>query len=143
MIREVRLGALLDSVRAAVSTAIAPSIAVAAGDISKRGGRQALSDELLREVAVLYLTETAPGRPSGAVGRMAERYGRPVETIRTWLSRARSAGWLGSSIKGRSGAQPGPRLSEVSLEELEQIHPGLIEHVVVRPDGTVEDVTRR
>lgn len=76
----------------------------------RRGGRAPMTDALLREVAMAYLRETAPGAAPGAVKRMAEHFGRPAETIRTWITRARRDGWLGPSTKGRAGAEPGARL---------------------------------
>lgn len=89
----------------------------------RSGGRGALSDELLRSVAVAYLAETAPGRPTGAVKRIATEFERPEETVRSWIARARKAGWLGPSVKGRAGAEPGPRLRDLSPEEFGRIFP--------------------
>ncbi len=97
----------------------------------RRGGRAALTDDLLRDIAVRYLIETLPGQPPGAMKRMSARFGRPEETIRTWVGRARRDGWLGPSVKGRAGAEPGPRL-QLSVDEMNDIYSGLIEHVVVR-----------
>ncbi|MDU8998192.1 hypothetical protein [Streptomyces mirabilis] len=82
----------------------------------RRGGRAPITPDLLREVATIYLEETAPGRPAGAMKRMAERFGRPEETLRTWVTRARKDGWLGPSAKGRAGAEPGPRLVLYRIE---------------------------
>ncbi|AWT47581.1 hypothetical protein HXP45_26800 [Streptomyces actuosus] len=56
------------------------------------------------------MRETAPGKPQGATRRLSEAYGRPEQTVRTWIARARKEGWLGPSAKGRAGAEPGPRL---------------------------------
>ena len=42
--------------------------------------------------------------------RMAEHFGKPEETMRTWVTRARKDGWLGPSAKGRAGAEPGHKL---------------------------------
>lgn len=109
----------------------------------RRGGRAPITDELLREIAVAYLIETAPGKPSGAVKRIAERFERPEETIRTWITRARKDGWLGPSVKGRAGAEPGPRLHWLSSDEMEHVYPGMFSHSVVHDDGTVEDVSVR
>lgn len=82
----------------------------------RRGGRAPITNELLRDIAIAYLEETAPGQPSGAMKRMAARFGRPEETLRTWVTRARKDGWLGPSAKGRSGAEPGPRLVLYRIE---------------------------
>ncbi|MGW2256096.1 hypothetical protein ACWCXH_39060 [Kitasatospora sp. NPDC001660] len=76
----------------------------------QRGGRTPITPDLLRQVAMAYLEETAPGTPSGAMKRMAERFGRPEETVRTWVTRARKDGWLGPGAKGRTGAEPGAKL---------------------------------
>jgi hypothetical protein len=80
--------------------------------VTPRSGRTPLTDELLRDVALAYLHETAPGMPAGALRRMAVQFERPEETLRTWVGRARRDGWLGPSVKGRSGAEPGDRLIE-------------------------------
>ncbi|WP_225840298.1 hypothetical protein [Streptomyces sp. NK08204] len=77
----------------------------------QRRGRQALPDDLLKKVAEAYLRETAHGRPPGAVKRLAAEFDRPEETVRSWIARARSRGWLGPSRQGRRGAEPGPRLT--------------------------------
>ena len=82
----------------------------------RRGGRAPITSDLLREVAEVYLEETAPGKPAGGMKRMAERFGRPEETLRTWVTRARRQGWLGPSAKGRAGAEPGPRLVLYRIE---------------------------
>jgi transposase-like protein len=76
----------------------------------QRGGRAPLTPDLLREVAEAYLEENAPKSPPGAMKRMAKRFDRPEETLRTWVTRARKDGWLGPSTKGRAGAEPGPKL---------------------------------
>ncbi|MGW3910570.1 hypothetical protein ACWEBX_03445 [Streptomyces sp. NPDC005070] len=76
----------------------------------RRGGRPAITDDLLRQLAEAYLEETAEGAPSGPLTRVAARFDRPTETIRTWLARARKEGWLAPAVKGRAGGEPGPRL---------------------------------
>lgn len=76
-----------------------------------RSGRQPMSDDFLRSLAVAYLRETTHGKPPGALKRLATEFDRPEETVRTWLARARERGWLGPSRKGRRGAEPGPRLT--------------------------------
>lgn len=109
--------------------------------VRRRGGRAPITSDLLREVALTYLQETAPGAPPGGMKRMGERFGRPEETIRTWVTRARKDGWLGPSAKGRAGAEPGPKLMAWQLEEMKRQHPGLISHVQVAEDGTVTDIS--
>jgi hypothetical protein len=76
----------------------------------RRGGRPRVTDEQLRALAEAYLTETAEGKPGRPVARIAEQLGRPEETVRTWLARARKEGWLAPGVKGRAGGEPGPRL---------------------------------
>lgn len=89
----------------------APGI-FSAGDanLEKPGRKNAITDELLRQVAVVYLSETAAGKPPGALQRMAEQFDRPEKTVQGWIARARKAGWLGPGARGRTGAEPGPRL---------------------------------
>lgn len=69
-----------------------------------------MTDALLRRVAEEYLRATAPGQPPRSLQRLADTFGRPQETVRTWVSRARKDGWLGQGVRGRAGAGPGPRL---------------------------------
>jgi len=90
---------------------LTPTTPYAAPTGPATGGRQMLSDDLMRRVAEAYLREAAPGQPPGAMGRLAAEFGRPEETMRTWVARARARGWLGPSRRGRRGAEPGPRLT--------------------------------
>lgn len=80
--------------------------------IPKTSGRTELTDELLRQVALAFIEETGPGKDKRAIQRMVERFDRPEGTLRTWISRARKAGWLAPGSKGRIGAEPGPKLIE-------------------------------
>jgi hypothetical protein len=93
---------------AAEPTAVSPETTLR----PRRGGRPAVGDETLRALAVAYLEECAHGKPAGSVARVASRFGRPEETIRTWLARARKEGWLTAGVRGRRGAEAGPRLRE-------------------------------
>lgn len=107
LVRRLRLGEVLQQ---ATSLPLATPIPqTPAGP--DHGGRHLLDDGLLRRVAEAYLRETAYGQPTGAMGRLAAEFGRPEETIRSWIARARARGWLGPSRKGRRGAEPGPRLT--------------------------------
>ncbi|MCC3652737.1 hypothetical protein LIX60_14950 [Streptomyces sp. S07_1.15] len=125
LLRRVQISDVLHVARAHVALSVYGGPEQQAGpqekSKSRSGGRAGLSDELLRSVAVAYLAETAPGRPAGAVKRIAEEFGRPDETIRSWIARARKAGWLGPSVKGRAGAEPGPRLRNLTPEEFARI----------------------
>lgn len=76
----------------------------------KGPGRSPLSDDLLREVALGYLDQTAPGMGRGAVKRLAERMGVDQKTMSRYVFRARQTGWLGPAFQGREGSDPGPRL---------------------------------
>ncbi|WCD86389.1 hypothetical protein KPP03845_102735 [Streptomyces xanthophaeus] len=117
LMRQIPLGTLLDYVRGAIALHDIPRVTQIEAPVVPSGGRTVMSDALLRAVASAYLRETAPGRPSGAVRRIAEEFERPEETIRTWVGRARKAGWLGPSVKGRSGAEPGPKFFEHAMFE--------------------------
>jgi hypothetical protein len=77
---------------------------------SKHGGRAPLSDDHLRSVAEAYLAATAPGAGGAVIAGLGEQFGRPAATVQHWIKRARRDGWLGPGVKGRSGAEPGPRL---------------------------------
>jgi hypothetical protein len=123
LMRQIPIGTILDYVRGRVSATLAEDLP----DVPQKvqavpAGRTALTDAFLRDVAISYLRETAPGKPRGATRRLAETYGRPEETIRTWISRSRKAGWLGPSAKGRSGAERGPRLRDLTSEEYTRLY---------------------
>lgn len=128
LLRRIQVGDILHVARATIARAsqdelqapVEPEAATATK--TRSGGRASLGDDLLRRVAVAYLAETAPGRPPGAVKRMAQEFHRPEETVRTWVARARQAGWLGPSVKGRAGAEPGPRLRDLTAEEFTRIY---------------------
>lgn len=86
----------------------------------RHGGKPRVTDEQLRNLAEAYLTETAEGKPARPLARIAEQFGRPEETVRTWLARARKEGWLAPGVKGRAGGEPGPKLLAARLaDELE------------------------
>ncbi|MFJ5155749.1 hypothetical protein ACIQCF_30095 [Streptomyces sp. NPDC088353] len=124
MLRKVPVGVILNHVRANVARMVPTEPEVPQpGKTPRRGGRAALSDDLLRKVAFSYLRETAPERPAGALQRLAAEFERPEGTIRTWLSRARADGWLGPSVKGRAGAEPGPRLLSWVGQKTEEVRP--------------------
>lgn len=90
-----------------------------------------MTDTLLRRVAEEYLRVTAPDQPPRALERLAETFGRPQETVRTWVARARKAGWLGQGVRGRAGAGPGPRLLGLRASEEAQLRARAAE----LPDG--------
>lgn len=88
----------------------ADQIIGAAAPAKPQPGRAPLPDELLQQVAEGYLAESGPGKPRGAVKRLAEQLGRPEATVSRWVSRARKDGWLGPGRQGHEGAEPGPKL---------------------------------
>jgi hypothetical protein len=104
-LRQVPLAEILRSVRAGLALAIAGDV-----EIPQTSGRTTMTDELLRAVAMAYIEETGPGKDKRAMQRMANRFGRPEDTVRRWVARARRERWLGPGSKGRIGAEPGPRL---------------------------------
>lgn len=75
-----------------------------------RARRQKATDELMERVAVAYLREAQDGRPPGFMGRLAAEFDKPEETVRSWVSRARTLGWLGPTSPGKRGAEAGARL---------------------------------
>lgn len=133
LLRRVQVGELLAAVQSqlgiegfSVGTEVVESAKLDTASLP-RGGRSPLSDELLCAVALTYLLETGPGSPAGAMKRMAEQFNRPEETIRTWVARARKSGWLGPSVRGRRGAEPGPQLWSAGY----------------RPDDSLTELNRR
>lgn len=113
MVQKVPVGQILRHVRAELGPDSTPPATLLDADLVQRireGGRVSLDDELLRAVAHRYWLYTGPGQPPGAVKRLAADFNRPEETIRTWVARARREGWLGPSVKGRAGAEPGYKL---------------------------------
>lgn len=89
----------------------------------RRGGRPRVTEDQLRQLAEAYLAETAEGKPARPLARIAEQFGRPEETVRTWLARARKEGWLAPGVKGRAGGEPGPRLLAARLADDLEIGP--------------------
>jgi hypothetical protein len=113
MLQKVPVGHILRHVRAELGPDSVPPTTFEETPLVRRireGGRVTLDDELLREVAHRYWVYTGPGQPSGAIKRLAADFQRPEETIRTWVARARREEWLGPSVKGRAGAEAGPKL---------------------------------
>lgn len=106
----IRTARVLEEPRQALGLHSLPVKAAEPPSRPRRGGRPSVTDETMRALALAYLEETAHDKPSGSVGRLAQRFGRPEETIRTWIARARRDGWLTAAVKGRRGAEAGPRL---------------------------------
>lgn len=106
MLRKVPLGEILAQARSQAELA-----ATATHPIRIPPQRHTvMTDEVLRDVARVYIEECAAGG-RGVIGRMQERFERPQGTIVTWVSRARREGWLGPGVRGRLGAEPGPKLT--------------------------------
>lgn len=112
LLRKVPLGKILAAARARLAQNESAHLTLAGGPSASTlpPGRVQVTDDLLRQVASAYLEETRPGKDRAVLQRLAERFGRPKGTVRTWLGRAREEGWLGPGVQGRMGAEPGPRL---------------------------------
>jgi hypothetical protein len=93
-----------------VTIRTADEILSASATEKSQPGRAPLPDDLLREVAEGYLVQSGPGKPRGAVKRLAQQLGRSENTVSRWVARARKDGWLGPGRQGHEGAEPGPRL---------------------------------
>jgi hypothetical protein len=120
VLRQVPIGAILAGAQAHFVGTHGPGIKHFTKPAERPSpGRTPLSDALLREVAEGYLAEVAPGKPRGAIKRLAERMDKPQPTVSRWVGRARQDGWLGPAIPGREGADVGPRLFEARAAELE------------------------
>lgn len=121
VLRSIPLGDILATVLASTSDlGVTPKSPVAPKPAAGRPGRAPLSDEFLRRVAEGYLAESTPGKPKGAVKRLAEQMNEPPGTVSRWVWRARKEGWLGPAAPGREGAEVGPRLFEARAAELEE-----------------------
>lgn len=85
-------------------------------------GRRPFGDEYYRQVAVrcIELQSEDPKKP--VISRLAkERGDRPVETVRTWVRRARKLGFLAPASAGRAEFFPGPALNDfTSSKETDQ-----------------------
>jgi hypothetical protein len=75
-------------------------------------GRPRLTDEFLREVAVVALQIQAEGVPKGGLRQaVGERFGNATAaTVRDWFSRCREIGFLSQTHQGQRGVMPGQRL---------------------------------
>jgi hypothetical protein len=80
-----------------------------------RRGRPALADAHLARIARAYLRKQADGYSRGILLALAEEEGRPRDTIRDWVAKARRRGFLSPGTQGRAGALPGPRLQELPM----------------------------
>lgn len=128
MLRNVALSTILSMVQGWLEASDIPALQPTVGyestslerikpDGPAKAGRAPLAPELLREVAEGYLEETGPGKPRGAIKRLAVRLDKPEPTVSRWVVRARKEGWLGPAMAGREGAEPGPRLIRAKIEE--------------------------
>lgn len=66
---------------------------------ARRGARRKVTDDALREVAAVY-RDNVDSQPTEAV---RAHLGVELRTARLWVKRARDAGFLGESIKGKAG----------------------------------------
>ena len=76
----------------------------------QRRGRPGLPESHYRAVAVAYLELYESGVTHGILAELGRRFAAPHQTVRDWVARARSLGYLTPGKPGRSGATPGPRL---------------------------------
>jgi transposase len=149
MVLSVRIGEITASLRtllaldrakregvAAFSYSPANAPAVKSAERPRRGGRPPVTDSMLRWVAEAYLLETEEGKPH-PVARIAEKVGRPEETVRTWLARARREGWLSPGVRGRAGGEPGPKLIAETLNRTQKAMDQMQE-LLDRDDQTAE-----
>jgi hypothetical protein len=107
VLRSVPLGEVLKAARSDVAQDAPARIEP---DYRLPPGRVAITDDLLRNVSLALIKETRPGKDRQANRRLAEAFGRPEGTVRTWVARARQAGWLAPGASGRMDAQAGPKL---------------------------------
>ncbi|MDP9397270.1 MAG: hypothetical protein M3P96_05360 [Actinomycetota bacterium] len=77
-------------------------------------GRAGYPAEHYRRIARAYLTLVQGESSKHAMRRLAKAEDRPVETVRTWVARARRDGFLSPTRQGLAGAEPGPNLEEES-----------------------------
>lgn len=126
-LREAPIGDAIEMVRSAAASEVSPDLPVPAQlvEIPPTSKRTLMTDDMLRTVALVFLYETAPGKPRGATQRMVERFGRPQGTIQTWIKRARKEGWLAPGPSGRMAGEPGPRMKAWIAERVsEPVRPG-------------------
>lgn len=120
LLRKIPVGEILAAVQTEIAAelmrrggegeAFSATLTLMNTEPARTSGRAPLSPQLLREVALAYIAENGPGKGPGAMTRLAEKFDKPEETVRRWVKRARSDGWLGPGAKGRAGAEPGPKL---------------------------------
>ena len=106
MLRDIPFAEIIADVRGRIAVDL-PSV----GTLPVTSEHTRLTDDLLRQVALVFIEETGPGKDRRAMQRTAERFGRSEDTVRQWVSKARKRGWLAPGYKGRIGAEPGPRWS--------------------------------
>ncbi len=105
--------------RALGSHAASPSAAAelqrlgrAATASTPKRGRAGYPKDHYQRVARAYLALVQGATSRHAMRRLAEAEGRPVETVRTWVARARQMGYLSPTRQGVAGAVPGPNLED-------------------------------
>jgi hypothetical protein len=115
--RSINLGEIVDEIRSQERTRVRQQ-RVRTRDLPPSGtrpGRHGHRDELYRTVAILYLRalERAPYAPYDAMMKQLDKDPRtryPRDTLRGWVSRARSKGFLTAAPGRRAGGGPGPAL---------------------------------
>ena len=84
---------------------------------ARRRTRRGYPEEHYRRIAMRLLELQDQGWGRGINIELARLENVSRETIRDWISGARKRGFLGPGVRGRSGAVPGPRLSETPDDE--------------------------
>lgn len=84
----------------------------AASRLPQRRDRRSKGEAFYHGVAVEYLELLAAraGDYRGLMAALAERRGHDLETVRVWVRKARTLGFLTPAQRGRGGAERGPRL---------------------------------
>jgi len=101
-------------------------VATLGPNAARRGGGRRRNDGLYREIAERYLEalRTNPKDPivamAKAMARRQEWHGLSEETVRAWVRRARSYGWLSKGQQGKAGADPGPLLLAARAEQTDE-----------------------
>jgi hypothetical protein len=122
LIRRVRVDAILQAARERlVDTTFgdlaggdwahqAHAVKEAMHGVELKRGREGYPADHYRKIALRALQLQAEHGARGVRQRLAEAEGRPPETVRDWIKRARQLGYLAPATPGRAGYVPGPNL---------------------------------